>query len=126
MEVTLSSRQMDELAYKTAVVLAKLLKKQLLPRPIKHALQLLGLCLKAAMAMNLPQSKEGQKQPPLVRIMEMRVHPSPKMLLGKLWDLRKITRPILLLLRKHQRARLLKAVIPAWISCPSSLVSACI
>ncbi|MBQ7735082.1 MAG: hypothetical protein IJT61_03990 [Bacteroidales bacterium] len=28
MEVTLSSRQMDELAYKTAVVLAKLLKKQ--------------------------------------------------------------------------------------------------
>lgn len=31
MEITLSTRQMDELAYKTAVVLAKMMKKQEAP-----------------------------------------------------------------------------------------------
>lgn len=44
-EVTLSSRQMDELAYKTAVVLAKLLKKSEKPEmvPTSEAARLLGI-----------------------------------------------------------------------------------
>ena len=78
-EVTLSPRQMDELAYKTAVVLAKLLKKNEKPDMVttSEAAKILGISpdrlrhIASTDPHRYPHTKRGDsKQAPLMWVRE--------------------------------------------------------